>query len=177
MTNSKGTHMAVSTTNAHEPSSRSSWYPWRHLQHEHPALQAAHDSRTLGERVADQIASFGGSWPFIFIFLALIAAWMIVNTVVLQHLLARRPFDPYPYIALNLVLSGLAGIQAPIIMMSQNRAAARDEILASHHYDETHKLDDLLQANTDLTQQVHDLAQKIHDLSEKIALHIPSTSS
>ena len=58
----------------------------------------------------------------------------MVNTVLLQHVIGRRPFDPYPYIALNLVLSGLAGIQAPIIMMSQNRAAARDEILASHHY-------------------------------------------
>jgi len=61
----------------------------------------------------------------------MIVVWMVVNTVLLQHVIGRRPFDPYPYIALNLVLSGLAGIQAPIIMMSQNRAAARDEILAS----------------------------------------------
>jgi uncharacterized membrane protein len=130
---------------------------------------AVHDDRTVGERVADEIASFGGSWPFIFIFLGMIVAWMLVNTVLIRHVLGSRPFDPYPYIALNLVLSGLAGIQAPIIMMSQNRAAARDEILAAHHYDETHNIDALLQSNTALTEQVHDLTQKIHQLAEQIA--------
>ena len=134
----------------------------------HPVLQKEHDDRTLGERVADQIASFGGSWPFIFIFLGLIAGWMIGNTVLIGHLLHSKAFDPYPYIALNLVLSGLAGIQAPIIMMSQNRAAARDEALAQHHYEETQKLDQLLQANTDLTQRVHDLTQKVHVLTEEL---------
>lgn len=149
--------------------SRSSWFPWRHPQTLHPALKAADDNRTLGERVADEIASFGGSWPFIFIFLGLIAIWMVVNTLFLQHVLHHKAFDPYPYIALNLVLSGLAGIQAPIIMMSQNRAAARDEILASHHYDETHKIDDLLTSNTELTEKVHDLTQKIHQLTVQIA--------
>ena len=98
----------------------------------------------------------------------------MVNTVLLQHVIGRRPFDPYPYIALNLVLSGLAGIQAPIIMMSQNRAAARDEILASHHYDETHKIDELLGSNTELTQQVHNLTQKIHQMTEQISGRMPS---
>ena len=154
---------------------RSSWFPWRHPQHHsHPALQAAHDDRTFGERVADQIASFGGSWPFIFIFLGLILGWIVVNTLLLQHLIGRKPFDPYPYIALNLVLSALAGLQAPIIMMSQNRAAARDEILAAHHYDETQKIDDLLASNTALTQEVHDLTVKIHLLAENIARQSPA---
>lgn len=166
--------MIVDTPHTVLRSARSSWFPWRHPDHEHPALIAAHDDRTLGERVADEIASFGGSWPFIFIFLGLIVIWMVVNTLFLQHLLHHKAFDPYPYIALNLVLSGLAGIQAPIIMMSQNRAAARDEILASHHYDETHKIDDLLSSNTELTQKVHDLTQKIHHLAEQIAGHTPS---
>jgi uncharacterized membrane protein len=148
---------------------RSSWFPWRHPRsHHHPVLQAAHDDRTLGERVADEIASFGGSWPFIFIFLGLIIGWMIINTVVIEHLVHGKAFDPYPYIALNLVLSGLAGIQAPIIMMSQNRAATRDELLARHHYDETQSIDKLLQANVDLTQQVHDLTQKVHVLTEHL---------
>src|SRR5215471_10048793 len=128
----------------------------------HPVLQKEHDDRTVGERVADQIASFGGSWPFIFIFLGLIAGWMIGNTVLIGHVLHNKAFDPYPYIALNLVLSGRAGIQAPIIMMSQNRAAARYEALAQHHYEEPQKLDQLLQANTDLTQRVHDPTQKVH---------------
>ena len=168
--------MSVSINRTHH---RSSWFPWRRakLTPPHPALQAAQDSRTLGERVADNIASFGGSWPFIFIFLGLIAIWMIVNTVIIQHLLDRRAFDPYPYIALNLVLSGLAGIQAPIIMMSQNRSAARDEVLAAHHYDETTKLDDLLQANNDMTHQVHQLTQRIHELAEQIAQHTCGTQT
>jgi len=152
---------------------RSSMFPWRHARGEqHPALKAAQDGRTLGERVADEIASFGGSWPFIFIFLGLIVGWMIINTVIIGHLVGGHAFDPYPYIALNLVLSGLAGIQAPIIMMSQNRAAARDELLAQHHYEETQTIDKLLQANTDLTQQVHDLTQKVHTLTE----HLCTTS-
>jgi uncharacterized membrane protein len=165
--------VSVSTVSTDQPRHRSSWFPWRHARgtSAHPALREAQDARTLGERVADQIASFGGSWPFIFIFLGLIACWMVVNTVIIQHVLDHKAFDPYPYIALNLVLSGLAGIQAPIIMMSQNRAAARDEVLASHHYDETHKLDDLLQSNNDITQQVHELTQKIHQLASQIAQH------
>jgi uncharacterized membrane protein len=166
--------VTTETASAAPPPSRSSWFPWRHVQHDHPALKAAHDSRTLGERVADQIASFGGSWPFIFIFIAMIALWIVINTVLMQHVLSHRAFDPYPYIALNLVLSGLAGIQAPIIMMSQNRAAARDEILASHHYNETHKIDELLESNTDLTEKVHDLTQKIHELAQQIAGGTPS---
>ena len=151
----------------------SNWFPWRHQHaHAHPALQAAHDNRTLGERVADNIASFGGSWPFIFIFLGLILGWMIINTLLIGHVAHGKSFDPYPYIALNLVLSGLAGLQAPIIMMSQNRAAVRDELLAQHHYDETQAMDKLLQANTNLTQQVHDLTEKVHVLTE----HLCNTS-
>src|SRR5215469_17875654 len=148
---------------------RSSWFPWRHpTGHEHPVLQDVHDNRTLGERVADNIASFGGSWPFIFIFLGLIFGWMILNTLLIGVVLHGKPFDPYPYIALNLMLSALAGLQAPIIMMSQNRAAARDELLAQHHYEETVKMEELLQANTTLTQQVRDLTERVHTLMERL---------
>ncbi len=151
-------------------SKNSSWFPWKSTHHHsHPALADAHDDRTLGERVADKIASFGGSWPFIFIFLGLIAGWMIVNSLIIQRALNGRAFDPYPFIALNLILSALAGIQAPIIMMSQNRAAARDEILANHHYEETLKIDSLLQSNTKLTEQVHSLTAKIHELTQNMA--------
>jgi uncharacterized membrane protein len=148
----------------------SSWFPWRHARpHKaHPALQDAQEGRTLGERVADEIASFGGSWPFIFIFLGIIAAWMLINTLLIGHVLGGKAFDPYPYIALNLLLSAMAGLQAPIIMMSQNRAAARDEILAHHHYEETQKIDQLLHANTDLTRQVRDLTEKVHALTQSL---------
>lgn len=83
-----------------------------------------------GDRVADRVASFGGSWTFITIFFAVLVAWMAVNVVVL----AGRPFDPYPFILLNLVLSCLAAIQAPVIMMSQNRREAKDRLRAEHDY-------------------------------------------
>jgi uncharacterized membrane protein len=149
---------------------RSSWFPWRHARpgKAHPALQHAEDTRTVGERVADEVASFGGSWPFIFAFLGMMLIWMVVNTVLIGHIAHGKAFDPYPYIALNLVLSALAGLQAPIIMMSQNRAASRDEVLAHHHYEETQKIDTLLRTNTELTQQVHDLTEKVHALTERL---------
>ena len=153
-------------------SHRRPWIPWsgRH-DHGHPAVRAFADDRTFGERIADDIARFGGSWPFIFSFLAMIVLWMLVNTVLLARILHGRQFDPYPYIALNLALSAMAGLQAPIIMMSQNRSAARDEALAAHHYRESQAMEQvlsnqlaLLQENTELTKQVNGLAQRIHEL-------------
>lgn len=86
---------------------------------------------TLGERVADKVAQFGGSWGFIGLFGGILLAWMAVNTFVL----VGRPFDPYPFILLNLVLSTLAALQAPVIMMSQNRQAAKDRMHAQQDYE------------------------------------------
>jgi len=86
---------------------------------------------TFGERVADKVAQFGGSWPFIGLFGAILVIWMLINT----WLLARHPFDPYPFILLNLVLSTLAAIQAPVIMMSQNRQAHKDRMQAQQDYE------------------------------------------
>jgi len=86
---------------------------------------------TFGERVADRVAQFGGSWPFIGLFGAILVIWMLINT----WLLARHPFDPYPFILLNLVLSTLAALQAPVIMMSQNRQAHKDRIHAQQDYE------------------------------------------
>ncbi|MBV9664243.1 MAG: DUF1003 domain-containing protein [Actinobacteria bacterium] len=145
------------------------WFPWGDADGSgHPALQEFQDDRTLGERVADAVARFGGSWPFIFLFTGLILGWMALNSLVLTDWLRQRPFDPYPYIALNLVLSAIAGIQAPIIMTSQNRAAARDEALARHHYAETKKMDHLLDRNTELTAEVRQLTGQIHDLTSEV---------
>jgi uncharacterized membrane protein len=87
--------------------------------------------RTLGERVADRVASFGGSWTFIGLFGAVLFGWIVLNSLVL----ARRAFDPYPYILLNLLLSMIAALQAPVIMMSQNRQAARDRLNAANDYE------------------------------------------
>jgi uncharacterized membrane protein len=92
--------------------------------------EAFSERLTLGERLADKVAEFGGSWGFITAFSLGLAAWAGLNTVVLA-----RPFDPYPFIFLNLILSMVAAIQAPIIMMSQNRQAARDRLDAAHDYE------------------------------------------
>ena len=86
---------------------------------------------TVGERVADKVAQFGGSWGFIGLFGGILVTWMIVNTWVL----VRHPFDPYPFILLNLVLSTLAALQAPVIMMSQNRQAHKDRMHAQQDYE------------------------------------------
>mgnify|MGYP001661986055 FL=1 len=84
---------------------------------------------TLGQRAADVIAKFAGSWAFIFSFTGVLVIWMIVNT-----LLAAKAFDPYPFILLNLVLSCVAAIQAPLIMMSQNRQEEKDRRRAENDY-------------------------------------------
>ena len=86
---------------------------------------------TFGERVADKVAQFGGSWGFIGLFGGILVVWMLVNAWVL----ARHPFDPYPFILLNLVLSTLAALQAPVIMMSQNRQAHKDRTHAQQDYE------------------------------------------
>jgi uncharacterized membrane protein len=88
-------------------------------------------SLTFGQRLADRIAVFGGSWTFILLFLAVLVSWIVMNTVVL----AGKGFDAYPYIFLNLILSMLAALQAPVIMMSQNRHAAHDRVAAEHDYE------------------------------------------
>jgi uncharacterized membrane protein len=85
---------------------------------------------TLGEKMADKLASFGGSWTFLIIFGALLLVWIAFNSVVLL----KRPFDPYPFILLNLILSCLAAIQAPVIMMSQNRQEAKDRLRSQNDY-------------------------------------------
>jgi uncharacterized membrane protein len=85
---------------------------------------------TFGERLSDHIAEFGGSWKFLITFGAVLLIWIVINGV----LLVTHAFDPYPFILLNLILSCLAAVQAPIIMMSQNRAEARDRLRAENDY-------------------------------------------
>ncbi|MGX7265844.1 DUF1003 domain-containing protein [Enterococcus crotali] len=85
---------------------------------------------TLGQKTADKIAKFGGSWPFIFLFIAVLVIWIVINSTQLFG----KPFDSYPFILLNLALSCLAAIQAPVIMMSQNRQEARDREQANNDY-------------------------------------------
>jgi uncharacterized membrane protein len=85
---------------------------------------------SFGERMSDRMATYAGSWRFIGIFMAVLFIWICVNTVVL----IQKPFDPYPFILLNLILSCIAAIQAPVIMMSQNRQEAKDRLRSEHDY-------------------------------------------
>jgi uncharacterized membrane protein len=96
-------------------------------------IKDASEQMTLGQKMADQVASFGGSWIFITIFMTVMVIWIILNSFILINL--GSSFDPYPYILLNLVLSMLAAIQAPIILMSQNRQAYKDRLSAEHDYE------------------------------------------
>ena len=111
--------------------------------------------RTFGERLADKIAQFGGSWTFILIFLSALAGWVVLNTI----LVAKRgsTFDPYPYILLNLFLSMLASLQAPVIMMSQNRQALKDRSDAASDYE----------VNLKAEIEIRRLHEKIDDIREK----------
>ncbi|MEA2343409.1 MAG: hypothetical protein QOF63_1578, partial [Thermoanaerobaculia bacterium] len=91
-------------------------------------LQEQEETLTFGQRVADRVASFGGSWPFIILFSIIMTVWMSINVLRVMN------FDPYPFILLNLALSSVAALQAPIIMMSQNRQSTKDKLLAENDY-------------------------------------------
>jgi uncharacterized membrane protein len=112
------------------------------------------ETLTFGQRLADQVASFGGSWTFIMLFGSILLSWIILNSLVLARL--NSAFDPYPYILLNLFLSMLASIQAPIIMMSQKRQAAKDRLDAAHDYE----------VNLKAELEIADLHKKVDALRE-----------
>lgn len=117
--------------------------------------QTFHDKLSFGQKMADKVASFGGSWTFIGLFVLIMLVWMAVNSWLV---LADKAFDPYPFILLNLALSTLAALQAPIIMMSQNRQAAKDRLEVAANYEVSLKTD------IEITR----LHQKIDELSELV---------
>lgn len=98
-----------------------------------------HDQLSFGQRMADKIAVFGGSWTFIIIFVTVLIAWIFINSLVLSN--TAEAFDPYPYILLNLVLSSVAALQAPVIMMSQNRQTQKDRLDITENYKVSLKTD------------------------------------
>jgi uncharacterized membrane protein len=110
------------------------------------------ETRSLGQRIADQVAAFGGSWTFIISFMSILVTWILVNVI-----LATRAFDPYPFILLNLVLSCIAALQAPIIMMSQNRQEEKDRQRAENDY----------MVNLKAEIEIRNLHQKINLLMEE----------
>jgi uncharacterized membrane protein len=105
----------------------------RIIKRHKPHQQAGLEQPSLGDRVADRVASFGGSWPFIIIFSTILISWIILNGFILHN--SSKAFDPFPFILLNLVLSMVSALQAPIIMMSQNRQGAKDRLDAAHDYE------------------------------------------
>ena len=109
---------------------------------------------TFGERIADRVASFGGSWTFIILFAVVLLIWVVLNTIIL----ASKAFDAYPYILLNLFLSMLAALQAPVIMMSQNRQSAKDRLKADLDYE----------VNMKAELEVAQLHRKIDRLTETV---------
>ena len=117
------------------------------------------ENRTFGQKIADQVAYWGGSWLFIIGFAGVMAVWIVFNIAA-----ATGAFDPYPFILLNLVLSTLAAIQAPIIMMSQNRQSARDRLQALHDYEVNLKAEMEIVALHDKLDRL-----RIEDIAEALA--------
>ncbi len=126
------------------------------------ATQADRD-RSLGERIADRVAEIGGSWSFIIGFCVVLLGWIALNSLVLAH-----AFDPYPYILLNLCLSCLAAIQAPVIMMSQNRQAVVDRLRAQNDYEVNIKSElEILQVHEKLNQLREQDWARLVDMQER----------
>ena len=123
---------------------------------ESPAME----KYTLGQRAADAIAQFAGSWAFIFAFTGVLILWMVINTI-----LAAKAFDPYPFILLNLVLSCVAAIQAPLIMMSQNRQEEKDRRRAENDYKVNLKTEIMIE---DLYDKVNAILAKQSALEKKL---------
>ena len=120
---------------------------------------------TFGEKLADRVAVIGGSWSFIIGFMLFLVAWAAINTVILISF----AFDPYPFIFLNLLLSMLAALQAPVIMMSQNRQAAKDRLAAALDYEVN------LKAETEIAD-LHDKVDRLTLAVERLVLREPASA-
>jgi uncharacterized membrane protein len=123
-------------------------------------VRESDERATPGQRLADHIAQFGGSWTFILLFLSFLLFWTVLNTFVLGP--RQKAFDPFPYIFLNLFLSMIAALQAPVIMMSQNRASERDRLHAAHDYE----------VNLESELEIRELHDKFDILREREWTHL-----
>jgi uncharacterized membrane protein len=133
-----------------------------------------HENQSLGTRMADNIAKFAGSWTFIIAFIACLLFWIVLNVT----LLSSKAYDPYPFILLNLILSCIAAIQAPVIMMSQNRQEEKDRLRAQNDYktnlkseiileDLHQKMDQILMNQEKLLQRMDKIEKKMNTKNEK----------
>jgi uncharacterized membrane protein len=140
---------------------------WQTHWHLHPGVRSG-DELTLGERSADRMRNVMGSWPFVFAFFGVMGTWVLVNTLFIEHVLHHKPFDPYPYILLNLFLSMLAGVQAAALLIAAKREDAISSEIALHTERNTDDIKRLINENTELTAQV----KRATDLLEEIHLHV-----
>jgi uncharacterized membrane protein len=125
-------------------------------------MLAHYEPATLGQRLADRVAALGGSWGFIVLFVVGLVVWMLIN------IREPKPFDPYPFILLNLVLSCLAALQAPVIMMSQNRQSAKDRLDAQNDYRVNLKAEmEILSLHTKLDEAREQDLRRVIDLQER----------
>ena len=140
---------------------------WQTHWHKHPGVRSGSEL-SLGERAADRMRNVMGSWPFVFSFFGVMIAWALINTLLFEHILHHKAFDPYPYILLNLFLSMLAGVQAAALLIAAKRADAISSEVALHTASNTEDIKVLIQENTTLTSQV----KTNTDLLEEIHLHV-----
>jgi uncharacterized membrane protein len=135
---------------------KSNGHPTKHKKH--PMFR---EKLSFGQKASDTISNFGGSWTFISIFVLFLILWMILNF----YLLTNNGFDPYPFILLNLVLSCLAALQAPIILMAQNRQAQRDRVDAKYDHAINRKAEREIQ---NMQQDLEDIKSMIKHIKKKV---------
>lgn len=148
--------------------------PWQTNWHAHPGVRTG-DELSLGERAADRMRSAMGSWPFVFGFFAVMIAWALTNTWLLERVLHHKAFDPYPYILLNLFLSMMAGVQAAALLIAAKRSDAIASEVAVHTAKNTDDIKVLLVENTELTSAVKkntDLLEELHRHVTEIGNHL-----
>jgi uncharacterized membrane protein len=139
--------------------------PWRRNEANFPRskMRWSEALTSFGERLADRVAEFGGSWRFIITFGLVLVIWIGINSLVLLW----RPFDPYPFILLNLVLSSIAALQAPVIMMSQNRQEAKDRLQSEHDYQINLKAEiEIRQLHIKLDQLINHSWQRLLEIQQ-----------
>jgi uncharacterized membrane protein len=140
---------------------------WQTHWHRHPGVRSG-DQLSLGERAADRMRNMMGSWPFVFGFFAVMIAWAVLNTLILERVIHHKAFDPYPYILLNLFLSMLAGVQAAALLIAAKRADSISSEVALHTSQNTDDIMKLISENTNLINQV----KTNTDLLDEIHLHV-----
>ena len=139
---------------------------WQTHWHRHPGVRSGAEL-SFGERSADRMRNMMGSWPFVFSFFGVMIAWAVVNTLLFEHVLHHKAFDPYPYILLNLFLSMLAGVQAAALLIAAKRSDSISSEIAMHTENNTDDIKILIQENTALTERMKantDLLEEIHQV-------------